>query len=664
MSEDASENYQKVLNRLGARANAKPAFGGGLSLELVPKTSTHVCPGCRHTTTLEEGEAPPAICPECGLVFHKYRSVQEKKAESEAIRNRLGKIHAMREESEEQQLKQEEEERRRQQLEEQVRKEMGLRGTDKKKQLKQWGAVAAILTLGLGLGAVGNRYIPGLLHPPGSASDPALADAQDPLATMASDITDQLAPGETGPTTDPLSGSMGAGGKISEEQLAALSSAIVQETATPGITTASGGTALPSTQTSRPSPTTAAFARQDAFGRVDVDDLEWRWLIEQSIQTSLDAGALADAETLTNHLSDAAARETARTRIAASHACAGRDSEANALILAIVERLSQEPTASQRVERWTAIAPILADARRRATASHFISQASDTAVNIEDAGDQAHAWGVIALAQARMGLRDDAQHSLVAASRSLKQPMGAVQRVRAAAELGRVFDALGSKDNARRILEQAELSASQISAGTARDRVMEHVTTAWAEIGDLEHAAETTRRLAAEETRDGHLFRLLQARVFAGDDLDGASLVESISSASLRARAFAHLGLASRNQGLSGQHFRRALQDSERVDDVLAQIEVQAEIARLMTHAGLDRDAYAVFARAEKRLQAMTAGRITDLGWTSLARHRARALDTSGAAAYVQRIQDQALRASTQDDLAAVSNVIRDIKTP
>ncbi|MBK1725330.1 hypothetical protein CKO23_24780 [Thiocystis violacea] len=426
-----------------------------------------MCPVCKHTTTFPEDDPAPAVCPACGLVFHKYRAAQEKKAETEAIRSRLGRISMSREEAEEQRLREEEEERRKQLLEEEIRKEMGLRG-GAKKPWKQWAAIAATLVVGLSFGVFGTRYIPGLHQGVTSDASSAPPDSQDALAIASDDMMNLSV--------------VGAAGTLeSEQQLIALSSAIAERAAISNANTPpSEAPSGPERSAPGPSSDNVAWEEENATSA----DLEWNWLIEQSIQANLTRGVLNTAQRLTNHLTDTVDQAIARTRIAANHAKAGRDQDANALIVSIIRDLSGDPSAARRVEHWAAIAPILAESRRSTTASRVVAKAIETAARIEDAGDQAEAWAVIALAQAQMGLRKEAQDSLVAASRSLERPMSTIERARSSARLSSAFDALGSKDAAQKLLNSIELSTRQVPAGGLRDAAMEQIAAAWADIGD------------------------------------------------------------------------------------------------------------------------------------------------------------------------------------
>ncbi|MBK1722636.1 hypothetical protein [Thiocystis violacea] len=178
----------------------------------------------------------------------------------------------------------------------------------------------------------------------------------------------------------------------------------------------------------------------------------------------------------------------------------------------------------------------------------------------------------------------------------------------------------------------------------------------------MRRAIDASRKLTAGQRRDGYLLRLLQQRIFAGQTSDTASILDAISTTEAHARAYAYLALADQNERLAERHFQLALRESDKIEDALGRVMAQGEIARVMAHTSLKQHADAIFARAEKQLEEMAAGDTTDQGWASLAKNRARALDTSGAASCVRLVQDPRLQAIAQEDLLAVTDAVKDLK--
>jgi hypothetical protein len=133
VDEETAQKVKQVVTRCGGRAiiervELEESVGG---LSLVPKkfrtTEDFVCPACGFHKDVAIGEVVET-CDSCGTVIAKWRERQRLEKEKEEIRKRLLREAEGAEMSEEERRRKEEELARLRQLEDEIRRELGLKG--------------------------------------------------------------------------------------------------------------------------------------------------------------------------------------------------------------------------------------------------------------------------------------------------------------------------------------------------------------------------------------------------------------------------------------------------------------------------------------------------------------------------------------------------------
>ena len=434
---DEAERFLQALNRIGAKGNYKPTLFTANTLALEPKYKRFTCPKCAHVTEYDEGADPPPLCPECGLVFAKFKMVEQRKQEVEEVRTRLRRMHAVREETEEKTRQENEEEQRKRQIEDQLRKEMGLPRLVNR-PWKLWSSAAATLVLGAGLGVAGMFFIQ---NPSGhleSTGDPGLDGAANPMES----VLTALAGGQL--TLEDAQGTGASDAFAAElktqEQLLALSQSVLEQIDPTG-------SDAPTSQTSpaeTASSVTAARAVQlglaarppsddealQAFLTGKHEDPEWGAFIMANLRANLEAGATTEARRLADRLKDPRDQSVALAHLAAALTRLGRANEANALLGKLIESIGARKDAIERVELLTLMAPIFSESNMRATASHLVNKAAEAAGAIQPSAERADALARVAQAQARIGLDEEARRTILAASEAMQGPLRDDQRAR------------------------------------------------------------------------------------------------------------------------------------------------------------------------------------------------------------------------------------------
>ncbi len=658
-----------LLSEAGAMANYKPTAFSGKRLELVPKTVKVDCPECSHHMELAEGEARPATCPACGLVFSKYEKLKDRKHEVEAIRARLERMQALREEEQQKQAAQQEDDRRRKELEEQIRKELGIPPLVDRKW-KLWSSAVATLFLGVGLGVAGTAL---LTQESRSLDASTLEVAEESALALASQMSQSFdASGTAALLGSEMSPSaLQAVGQKSMQDLAALSQDILEQASLPERQGDPVGAEAVEGALAGTSGSPGSTAARHDLGLIDTEnrnlerlkslvtvDAEWRDFLSTKARQALDAGDHALAERITTQIQDPSARLEGLARIAAQDMAVGDADSAQTRIGLVIDQSMGISLPLARVERITAIVPVLAQSQGPWLVAPLIEKAQEWTATLAPTSVQAEGWARIARAQAETGLAGDARQSIRRAVEALNEAMPLSLNIRIFNQLATAVDRLGARDVARRVLEENAAKLDKISTSAERDAVVLGLANTWIEIGQLERGFDLAARAFDPYARDRFLLDLVAERSVAGRYLGLSQIAERIQTPEDRARAYGLLGVASDDPVLAREHFEKALAAVRDVQSGPLQAEIQAEIARMLMRSGYRQSGTQLFGKIESLLERQAPGTERDIGWAILAANRSRALEPAIADDYLQHVSDTEVLDLARLDLNRVAQAI------
>ncbi|EGV29680.1 hypothetical protein ThidrDRAFT_3124 [Thiorhodococcus drewsii AZ1] len=660
VSSDLAHRMTEALTRAGAKANCKPSIGGTGDLSLVPKTSILVCPGCKERLEYHIDQEAPRLCPRCGLVFAKYKEAHKRKQEVEAVRTRLKLMEAGRDEDAKRKQEQEEEERNRKRLEDQLRKEMGI-PAGLNKRWKFVSSAAATLILGLGAGGAATFFFLDHQGRLKSSASLALQQTSDGLGAIEGALNAEGIPGGS------IDGTLSPAQQASTEDLIALSQGILEQA---GVTADLGAViAATTTDDIRSSSTSAAGgafgqvnprARDpDPLHRLTTQDPEWSRLIELNALDAVTAGNGALAVSLARRLPPGPERITALARIGAAARHHGQSDAAHTLTILVTDEIAPLTSPLPKIDALTRALAAYGQPEARADAAALINQTKQLALATQSAPQRAEAWARIALAEARLGMSNAARESLRQATLRLGNPMSPSQHIRIDSYLAAALFRLGSKDTAIGILDKSTSGLERISTTAEQDRARLDIADAWLRIGNLDRAIAASRGASDPRESERFLLALIQEQAFSGKFLGLASIADSITTPEHRLRAHVLLGSASERQSSAAQtHFQQGLASIKDISTESERRAAQAELARVLVHAGYEKTGKQMFIQLENELQQANAGPERDRGWAILAINRARAFEPSAAREYLSRVTDPDVQRLASRQLADIAGTL------
>lgn len=243
----------------------------------------------------------------------------------------------------------------------------------------------------------------------------------------------------------------------------------------------------------------------------------------------------------------------------------------------------------------------------------------------------------------------------------MRDDMTAERRIETATRLALVFSQLGSSDNATQILNKAEQVAANIKERVSRDRARRIIATAWFKTNDLKRTLENFSDISSSDQRDTDILALIREQAFSGTVFGLSAFAETMRSDTLKAQAYAYLGVATSDRHVAETYFTEAIRVSARVKEALPQIAVQAEIARFMRRAAFEQTSKNLFARLEQKVATLTVPSQQDLALQRLMEHSSRALDLTQAETYLSQVKDPEVQTKAREDLRRVGLVMRSI---
>jgi hypothetical protein len=479
------------------------------------------CPACDYTADLVDGEAAPAICPECHVVVAKYAETEARRLERERIRNNLLAVKQAQAEQQAADAESRRLEALRKEIEAELRAELGQKGKiGSRTQLA--AAAAAALVIGVG-GSLGFTH---LTTPDTQAGEPAITQ---PAVQLNAAQSLAIATG--------LVSGMGV-------QVGNIPAAAPMTNA--GLSIGAPSDAF----------TIAPTAIPIAYGPAIEQDGQWYEELGSdpvrdarlalTAETQIAGGNIDNVEQVAELLGPSPERVALLTRIAdldANATPAGRAAHAQR-IERDIGRLAQLPEKAKALFGAHAVQAGQQTPLPAATLRTLLDQGADAS-----AIERMETEAVIASTYAAQGHLAQADEWFAAANTTLKQMTDPLDQLAALPLLARHYFLAADFDTAQALLGWARRGLMSLPASQRRDDIADDIANTYALTGLVDEAAMTTRFFFPKRAdRDRRIARLARESALQGRLIAAQGLATLIESDAMRATTKARIAAVARYQ--------------------------------------------------------------------------------------------------------------------